>query len=366
MPFSNPIMGGQNFIRPVMSSPNFSIGDQTGWAVYENGNAYFFNITASGTITSTTVIVSGAGEGIFVYSGTPLLGTLVASVTNSSGTDDVGNEYLGGIVSYQPGAPATAAVLASASLLFYSAPGSGGPWTAGAVVGTNASDTLLMSSGGPSGDPTESILGLVPSPTGQASTAQLSNAALALTALSAGTTFLSTSVFTQLYALADGHVQYLAPTGTGSDNNTYDIGRLTLATTGTQTFNSTSGVAVTGLSASVSATTYRVKIRIYITTAAAAGNAEINFTGPATASMLFTGTWNEAGTSGGVIPRESTALGTTFTSFGLATPTTQFLDVEGIVTFSAAGTLVVQGTCTNAADTFVTQPGSFLELLPVG
>jgi hypothetical protein len=149
----------------------------------------------------------------------------------------------------------------------------------------------------------------------------------------------------------------------GADTNTYDVQRLTLYTTATQTFNSTSGTAITRLTAPVAAGTYKVRARLRFTTAAAAGNAEINFTGPATSLCELGGSWRVPGSSGSSLEQETTGLGGVFTSFGLNSGGQAFY-LDGIVTFSAAGTLVMQGTCTSAADTWTTVPGCTFELEP--
>jgi hypothetical protein len=104
MPFQNSIMAGPNLDRPLMQSPNFSVEDQTGWAIYRNGDAYFFNVTATGQVAANSVIVSGAGDGVFIYDGTPGPGTLVIAAAAASGTDQYGNAYTGpGIAISAPG-----------------------------------------------------------------------------------------------------------------------------------------------------------------------------------------------------------------------------------------------------------------------
>lgn len=103
--FDNPIMAGADLARPQMQSPNFSIGGQTGWAIYRNGNAYFFNVTATGTITATVFdgtdfVIDSAGA--FFYSGTPALGNLAESIASAAGTDGFGNPFLQGFTAYGP------------------------------------------------------------------------------------------------------------------------------------------------------------------------------------------------------------------------------------------------------------------------
>lgn len=105
MPFPNPVVGGGGaLVIPIIRSPNFSIPAKTGWAIMANGDAYFFNVTAEGAVTATSVIVNGSGDGVFVYDGTPAKGTLVVAITSASGTDNFGNAYSGpGIAVSAPG-----------------------------------------------------------------------------------------------------------------------------------------------------------------------------------------------------------------------------------------------------------------------
>jgi hypothetical protein len=102
MAFSDPIVGGSGgeLVINQIESSNFSLSGQTGWAILKNGDAYFFNIVASGTITATSFIgtdfvINSSGE--FFYNGTPALGNLFASIAPQAGTDAHGNVYGQGI-----------------------------------------------------------------------------------------------------------------------------------------------------------------------------------------------------------------------------------------------------------------------------
>lgn len=77
-PFGNPLTGAQGtLVRSQIKSPNFSLSGKTGWAILKNGSAFFFNVTATGTITASSFVgtdfVIGT-PGAFFYSGTPQLG----------------------------------------------------------------------------------------------------------------------------------------------------------------------------------------------------------------------------------------------------------------------------------------------------
>lgn len=103
--FANPVVGGQGaLVRTIIRSPNFSIPAHTGWGILRDGSAYFFNVTASGVVTANSVIIDGAGNGVFIYGGIPALGNLIVSATSGAGVDGEGNHYSGpGISVSAPG-----------------------------------------------------------------------------------------------------------------------------------------------------------------------------------------------------------------------------------------------------------------------
>jgi hypothetical protein len=96
-PFPNEVAGGNGtLLIPAIQSPNFSQSAQTGWAIMQNGDAYFYNITAEGTITATTLVASGSG-GVFVYSGTPGPGNPPIVAATSAAADPFGNAIYGAL-----------------------------------------------------------------------------------------------------------------------------------------------------------------------------------------------------------------------------------------------------------------------------
>jgi hypothetical protein len=103
--FANPVVGGQGaLVRPQIKSPDFNLATQTGWAILRDGSAFFFNITATGVVTANSVVVDGAGQGVFVYDGAPALNSLVVAIASGAGTDQFGNAYSGpGISVSSPG-----------------------------------------------------------------------------------------------------------------------------------------------------------------------------------------------------------------------------------------------------------------------
>lgn len=108
----NPIVGGTILRIPAISSPNF-VQNTSGWSIQQNGDAFFADVT----ITGGNVVVAGANGGVFVYSGTPANGNLVASVAGMAGTDPYGNAYPEGFASYGSGATAGVTALFNVGIL---------------------------------------------------------------------------------------------------------------------------------------------------------------------------------------------------------------------------------------------------------
>jgi hypothetical protein len=137
---------------------------------------------------------------------------------------------------------------------------------------------------------------------------------------------------------------------------------LILSASNDQLFDTTSGVAIPGLSVAVAAAKYRIWGCICLTTSSGAGNAEVNFAAPATSTARLKGRWEQPG--GGnqeVLPETVTSLATVFESYGLSASQEQSFEFDGTVTFSAAGTLTMQALCTSGADTFtVLGEGTYL------
>lgn len=91
MTFGNSILGGINLIRAAIRSPNFVTG-VSGWTINQDGSAEFNNITIRG---GTTI----GGDGLY-YAGTPALGNLIFSISDTGGTDTLGNVYGPGFIAY--------------------------------------------------------------------------------------------------------------------------------------------------------------------------------------------------------------------------------------------------------------------------
>lgn len=98
MGFNNPLTGlNGSLIYPQIKSPNFDLATQMGWAILKNGDAYFFNVVATGSVTANSVILEGPGEELLAYSGTPAAGNLVLAIAAQAGSDSFGNSWAMGV-----------------------------------------------------------------------------------------------------------------------------------------------------------------------------------------------------------------------------------------------------------------------------
>lgn len=153
-----------------------------------------------------------------------------------------------------------------------------------------------------------------------------------------------------------GQDKYASP-----DGNSYNTGGLHLLNTGGQTISSTSDVLINGLTAPVVAGTYRFSSLIGIVCNSSTGTANISAHGPAVSSGGG-GFWHEIG---GATACNWTSLGLPAGGQGMTNAAVGHMHLEGLVTFSAAGTFTVQAHIGTASNTFTIQQGSYLDLYPV-
>jgi hypothetical protein len=97
MQFNDDLAAGVVLVRPALQSPDYDPG-VAGWMVSIEGNAEFNDLTLRGTFLGTNFVLDSSG--LFLYSGTPANGNLIANITAAAGVDEFGNTYLAGIVSY--------------------------------------------------------------------------------------------------------------------------------------------------------------------------------------------------------------------------------------------------------------------------
>ena len=156
--------------------------------------------------------------------------------------------------------------------------------------------------------------------------------------------------------------------GIGGDTNDYDAERLNIFLGNDQTSqNNTVAATITDgttpLSHHVGIGQYKIRAFIGVNQEVAAGTITVSLSGPAVSSGGMSGealdqnpTSNENWTTGG-LSAQSFAM----TNIGRTTK----VILEGIVNFSAAGTLAVQAKTSAGADTYHCRAGSYLEIEPV-
>jgi hypothetical protein len=92
--------------------------------------------SSTGIVRAREVIVSGSNGGVFVYSGKPAAGNMIASITGSAGTDSYGNSYYAGLSSYSTlGGFPSAININGGGISFYQATSSIPPYDYNVLVG---------------------------------------------------------------------------------------------------------------------------------------------------------------------------------------------------------------------------------------
>jgi len=303
--------------------------------------------SSSGIFRGRLVVVSGpvsggtGASGVFVYQTAPGAGTLVASVAPSNGTDPYGNAYLSGVAAYQT-LGGIAVRLVNGEILFYSAPSQAGPYTQQGVLSSSATATTLA---------TASNL----------ATLNLLNSALATLnvplQLPNATPPATVPGGVGLYATG-GNLQFAA-----ADGNDYNTGRKTVVNFG-QTISSTAPASI--LSWPVAAGTYRFRAWIIFHGGSAAGTGLFATSGPAVS--LCTVSWENKGNGAAVTVNTAYQAALGLAGFGsqtLSTTTSQMMEMEATVTFTASGTFAVTCAEGTSGDTVIIAGGSTLEVMPV-
>lgn len=347
------------------------------------------------TITGATIVADGTSGQILVYTGTPALGNLLASVSGTSGTDAYGNTYQAGVTIYSGTAYAELHVNASVD-----APALDMPTGAGSEAEHGSFYTNV---GNPNAVNEEINTWLV----GPGSTFDNKQAAVALTSSAKnGSTgaagelifftptetvialwnALGLTVNVGLYfaeqatapsAVSGEAITYADSVGSqrvidGSDLQTYSTERTTQVTTSNTTVNSTTPIAITGLSFTVSARKYKVRGRLACQ-AGSSGTVQpftmrVNGTAVMTSLNLEVNTHVESqggsvnyGTINALNADPSVIIGT------LANSTVFDVDFEGVIVVSAGGTFIPYGRCTTSSsdEAFTVGVNSWMELLPV-
>jgi hypothetical protein len=336
------------------------------------------------------VIAPGKNQGIFVYSPTAGTGNLVVSIAAVSGTDQYTNAYKGPGIEIQGAGDTGQSIflgLVGPTAELQMPTGSGFEAAAAnlftGVVGSGATELMETGFSGPKGSTAGGTdwLQLLLSSNNQGATSSALSDMLYID--SSGVTHVLTTwknnefdIFCIAYITdqaADpvvgigggvlfyskgGHFKYKA-----EDGNTYNTGHTTFICPSTQTIGAASPTNITGLSCPVSIGTYKFHANIVFNgnVAARIGNA---ISAPATSLAMVTYLWFNNGGAVAVSQATSAALGT-----GVLGPTmtaaNQVLKIEGVATFTAAGTFALQADTSIAADNLFIQAGSTLDMFPI-
>jgi hypothetical protein len=152
----------------------------------------------------------------------------------------------------------------------------------------------------------------------------------------------------------------------GSDGNAYDTGRLSLTLISTQLITSTSNTPITGLSAPVGASSYRVSGWIEALQGSVASAQVLGFTGPATTTPTRWFYWLvQQGNAQTISSISNSGLATTITTPAYGAGDTFLMTFEGTFTFSAPGTLTVVAAEGTATQNFSVINGTFIDIMPI-
>jgi len=270
------------------------------------------------------------------YGGTgAALGTLIGSDAANAGTDQYGNAFLAGRTGYALVSGTYVATNQNGGVFsIWTASAPGGPYTEQA--------TLTLGPGG-----TTSVQTTVP----------LTFTNFTGTLPTTVSTILSNSI---------GEMQAV----NALDGQRYNITHHTAYTTvgsGGQSFNTTSPVAIPGLSASLGAGNYEVTVRVFGTCPNSGGSHTFTFAFTGTATGVVNAIlWQPQAAN--AAPTQSTLMNVTPFTSGLTSPpqtnTGAWADIYAILTVTAAGTLTLNCQVSNTGDPYTVEQGSYMRILP--
>jgi hypothetical protein len=140
--FNNPIIGGGGaLVYPSIHSPDYAAGS-AGWSINKDGTAEFNNV-----VIRNGQIVSGTA--FYYNTSPPTAGSLVASTgVINNGTDAYGNAYLKGTTQYFKSSPTLffAVSMQQGNLSNYYATSAAGPWNNIGFFTADASNNLEIAS----------------------------------------------------------------------------------------------------------------------------------------------------------------------------------------------------------------------------
>ena len=150
-----------------------------------------------------------------------------------------------------------------------------------------------------------------------------------------------------------------------ADGNVYRTERLSLFSSSTHVFNSATAFTIPGLSASVGIGTYRIEGIVYGVQGPNAANQIVQINGPA---ISFGRTYIESNADANTSVTDSNisgALPHQHSTPAWGAGVNFYVRFRGIYTFTAAGTLTVQGSTSLVANTWTSQTACLCDLMPV-
>jgi hypothetical protein len=339
-------------------------------------------------VRARIVTVFGANGGIFVYSGTPAKGNLIASTAATAGTDAFGNAYLSGFTSYiNVGGTFVAAEHRDNGLLFATAPAAGGPWIS-ASSGVQWTTTGLFIS-----HANEIVLQtftIIQAALQVTSTAEFDGTLTFVNGAQSSTMSFSAGnahpIFSKEVELTEVATPSAPGTGikvfsdtvgvprvVGVDGSVMAFGSRTNMFTGTQAITvngfTTLNDGANNLSANVGIGRYRIRARVIYQATGIVGAPTFTLTAPASQGGI-TYDFDYNGNASGIC-RYDNASGFGSSEAGPANATVTAavivtLDITGTASFSATGTRAVRASIGGAGNsTFNVVQGSFLEVGPM-
>jgi hypothetical protein len=319
-------------------------------------------VAGTGTFQAGDTVINTSGE--FVYSAAPALGDLIAAIANAAGTDTFTNAYPAGISSLEPGGTATPVNVAqlyqgAASFGSLAAVNFAGGKAPAQVFGNPVDGELTMFSGQQGATDNPAVLSLLSTgasgsigqPQGQMPQALNLGLAPQPPAPATGAT---------VYGNAAGNLGAVA----SSDGLKYVAGHRVVQTVATITINSVASIQI--LAPNVGATSYQFEFEIVYISNQAAGVPTLLWGGTSTISQVI-GHSEFVTQAGGGISGTQVFNGSMVTGTGpaLGAANTKYAYTgRGNITFSGAGTFVLFGQTSVAADTWQVGSGSYIKLVP--
>jgi len=333
-------------------------GGTVAWTVGAHG--------ADTTLTGSAVTITAhpGQDGALGGAGAPSSGATVAQPGAAGGNGAAAGGGGGGGGSPGSGGPGGAGHPGTTS-----GGGSGGAAASGGAAGGKGGAPGAghngLAGGSPGAGPGGSGVNTFTSTSGPAGQTRLTFTSGSFTVLAA----VSQTAFTDQFGNAIKTGMHI----TDPDGITYRAERATLVNTGApQTINSTTATAISGLSFTVAAGTYRFRGMIFGTNGAAAAVQAIRIGSAATVtSIAGTIALGNYGAFGGLTESNFALISATGVDLAPAAAFSIGFSFsfwfEGIVTFSSSGAFQVNARCvTAAADTWTVNANSWFEIFPVG